>query len=57
MYLYFEGYGGIEPHIHDLQSKRRSICNISLILAILIYIYMCIIYIFIYFLYKNIYKY
>jgi len=30
MYLYFEGYGGIEPHIHDLQSKRRSICNISL---------------------------
>jgi len=31
MYLYFEGYGGIEPHIHDLQSKRRSICNISLI--------------------------
>ena len=45
MYLYFEGYGGIEPHIHDLQSKRRSICNIPLIWQYK-YINMCIIYIF-----------
>ena len=47
MYLYFEGYGGIEPHIYDLQSKRRPICNISLI-WLYKYIFICVLYIFIY---------
>ena len=40
MYLYFEGYGGIEPHIHDLQSKRRSICNISLFFLYILIFFM-----------------